>query len=78
MLKMKRIFDLVVAIILLMFLSIPLLFIALLIKLTSRGPVLHWSDRIGGLSSACVCGKIRLSNLFSLAAYMVRTQILLT
>jgi O-antigen biosynthesis protein WbqP len=44
---MKRIFDLVVAIILLILLSIPLLFIALLIKLTSRGPVLHWSDRIG-------------------------------
>ena len=44
---MKRIFDLVVAIILLMFLSIPLLIVALVIKLTSRGPVLHWSDRIG-------------------------------
>jgi len=44
---MKRIFDLVAAIILLMLLSIPLLIVALVIKLTSRGPVLHWSDRIG-------------------------------
>jgi O-antigen biosynthesis protein WbqP len=44
---MKRIFDLVVAIILLILLSIPLLFIALLIKLTSKGPILFWSDRIG-------------------------------
>ena len=44
---MKRIFDLVVAIILLILLSIPMLFIALLVKLTSKGPVLHWSDRIG-------------------------------
>jgi len=44
---MKRIFDLVVAIFLLILLSIPMLFIALLVKLTSKGPILFWSDRIG-------------------------------
>jgi len=44
---MKRIFDLVVAIILLILLSIPMLFIALIVKLTSKGPILFWSDRIG-------------------------------
>jgi O-antigen biosynthesis protein WbqP len=44
---MKRSFDLVVAIILLIPLSIPMLFIALVVKLTSRGPILFWSDRIG-------------------------------
>jgi len=29
------------------FLCIPLLFIALVVKLTSPGPILYWSDRIG-------------------------------
>jgi len=44
---MKRVIDLIIAIILLAFLVLPMLLIALLIKLTSRGPVLHWSDRVG-------------------------------
>lgn len=44
---MKRLFDAVFAAILISVLSLPMLFIALLVKLTSYGPVLHWSDRIG-------------------------------
>ena len=44
---MKRIFDLIAAIVILVVISIPLLVIALLVKLTSKGPVLHWSDRVG-------------------------------
>ena len=44
---MKRIFDLILAISLLLLLSIPMFFIALLIKFTSRGPILYWSDRVG-------------------------------
>ncbi len=44
---MKRCFDTIAAIVLFMLLSIPLLVIALLIKLTSKGSVLHWSDRVG-------------------------------
>lgn len=44
---MKRFFDTVVALISLMILCIPMLIISLLIKLTSKGPVLYWSDRVG-------------------------------
>jgi len=44
---MKRIFDLFMAMILLIFLSIPMLFIALMVKLTSKGPALFWSNRVG-------------------------------
>lgn len=44
---MKRFFDLVFAVLLGVFLSIPVLCIALIVKLTSSGPVLYWSDRIG-------------------------------
>jgi O-antigen biosynthesis protein WbqP len=43
----KRIFDIVTAIILLIVLCIPMLIIAVAVKLTSRGPVLYWSERVG-------------------------------
>ena len=44
---MKRIFDVVLASFSLLVLFLPLVALALLIKLTSRGPVLYWSDRVG-------------------------------
>lgn len=44
---MKRLFDLAFALALLAVLSLPMLFFAVLIKLTSPGPVLYWSDRVG-------------------------------
>ncbi len=44
---MKRIFDLAMACGLLIFLVVPMTAIALTIKLTSKGNVLHWSKRIG-------------------------------
>tara|TARA_B100001179_G_scaffold140714_1_gene101584 strand:+ start:219 stop:779 length:561 start_codon:yes stop_codon:yes gene_type:complete len=44
---MKRVFDLVVGLITLLFALIPMLLIALSIRTTSKGAVLYWSDRIG-------------------------------
>ena len=44
---MKRIFDLVLAAVLGFLLLGPVLLIALLVALTSEGPVLYWSDRVG-------------------------------
>lgn len=44
---MKRYFDLVLSIILIMGLFIPMVFIAILIKVNSKGPALYWSERIG-------------------------------
>ncbi len=44
---MKRIFDLIISLLLLIFLFLPMLVIALLIRATSKGPALYWSDRIG-------------------------------
>ena len=43
----KRIFDLNIAILLLICLSLPLIVLAVIIKLTFPGPVLYWSDRVG-------------------------------
>jgi O-antigen biosynthesis protein WbqP len=44
---MKRAFDLFAGAILLLSLVIILLFIAIAIRRTSKGPALYWSDRIG-------------------------------
>lgn len=44
---MKRIFDLVLAILFVTVLLIPLLVVSILVALTSPGPVLYWSDRVG-------------------------------
>ena len=44
---MKRIFDLVMALALGIFLLLPLALIALSVGLTSSGPILYWSDRVG-------------------------------
>ena len=44
---LKRLFDLVMASILLCFLSVPFIAVALMVKLTSKGAVIYWSDRVG-------------------------------
>ena len=44
---MKRIFDAILAVLLLVLLSIPMLIIALLVRLTSAGPAWYWSERVG-------------------------------
>jgi len=44
---MKRTFDIVLSVILLAVLILPMLLIALIIRLTSDGQALYWSDRVG-------------------------------
>ena len=44
---MKRIFDLVLVIGILLLLAAPMLFISITVRLSSKGPVLYWSDRVG-------------------------------
>jgi len=44
---MKRLFDLCMASVLLFVLFIPLLLIAICVRITSSGPALYWSDRVG-------------------------------
>jgi len=44
---MKRTFDLVVAILVAVLLLLPLVFLALSVRLTSPGPILYWSERVG-------------------------------
>jgi O-antigen biosynthesis protein WbqP len=44
---MKRLFDLLLAFISGSLLIIPIVIVAILVKLTSKGPSLYWSDRVG-------------------------------
>jgi len=45
--RSKRVFDFLLALTLMFLLSPLLVVIALLVRLTSRGPALYWSDRVG-------------------------------
>ena len=44
---MKRIFDFVTALVLAGIMALPIIIIALAVKLSSAGPVIYWSDRMG-------------------------------
>ena len=44
---MKRLFDIISCSLLLIMFVIPMALIALAVKLTSKGPILYWSDRVG-------------------------------
>ena len=43
----KRSFDLLLSIVAALALALPIIVIALLVRLTSPGPALYWSDRVG-------------------------------
>ena len=43
----KRLFDLLLALVAAVVLAVPVLLVALLVRLTSPGPPLYWSDRVG-------------------------------
>ncbi len=44
---MKRFFDLIVVIIAALIFAIPMLVVAVAVGLTSKGPILYWSKRVG-------------------------------
>jgi O-antigen biosynthesis protein WbqP len=44
---MKRLFDLILAMIAISLLFFPIILVAVLVKLTSKGQIIYWSDRVG-------------------------------
>ena len=44
---LKRALDVLLVLLLIVMLMIPVALIALLVRLTSTGPAIHWSDRVG-------------------------------
>jgi O-antigen biosynthesis protein WbqP len=56
---MKRLFDLFLGLWAAFLLALPILVIALLVRLTSRGPALYWSDRVGKGNTIFLMPKFR-------------------
>ena len=44
---MKRIFDLLLGVVILVLLVAPMLLISIAVRFSSKGPTLYWSDRVG-------------------------------
>ena len=44
---MKRLIDLSLVFVALLFLLLPILLVTVMVRLTSKGPALYWSDRVG-------------------------------
>lgn len=44
---MKRLFDVILSLVILAVFFVPMLLVAFLVKLTSVGSILYWSDRVG-------------------------------
>ena len=44
---MKRIFDILLGFMAALLLLVPMLLVAIAVRLTSKGPALYWSDRVG-------------------------------
>ena len=61
--SMKRIFDLILALIILASSFIPLILIAIVVRLTSKGPAFHWSSRVGRYNQIFSMPKFRTMRL---------------
>jgi O-antigen biosynthesis protein WbqP len=57
--RMKRVFDIALALFLGVILLVPILVIGWVIRLTSKGPAIYWSDRIGKNSKVFKMAKLR-------------------
>lgn len=60
---MKRLFDLLLVIVLIVVLFIPMCLVAIAVKITSRGAVLYWSDRVGVGNTIFRMPKFRSMNI---------------
>lgn len=55
----KRVFDILIVLVALVIFVIPMLAIALAVRLTSKGPILYWSQRVGRLNQLYLMPKFR-------------------
>jgi O-antigen biosynthesis protein WbqP len=60
---MKRLFDLLLTVLVAVIFIVPITVVALLVKLTSKGPVLYWSDRVGQDNYIFLMPKFRSMNV---------------
>ncbi len=71
---MKRFFDLIMACCLLIVFILPIIVISVIVKITSEGPVLHWSKRIGINNKIFLMPKFRtmLINTPDIATHLLK------
>ena len=62
---MKRLIDIMLSTLLLLMLSIPMVVIGLAVRLTSTGPAIHWSKRIGRFNKVIAMPKFRTMHIDS-------------
>ena len=76
---MKRIFDLLLCLLLFFLLAAPMLLIAIAVRLTSKGSILYWSDRVGKDNKIFKMPKFRsmLMDTPSVATHLLLIQILI-
>ena len=74
---MKRIVDLVVGLSALVMLVVPIVMVAILVKLTSKGSVLYWSDRVGRKKNIFRMPKFRTMRLDTpeMATHLMKTPV---
>ena len=60
---MKRVFDILLAFFFGLNLLVPIIIVAILVKLTSKGPILYWSDRVGKNNTIFKMPKFRSMNV---------------
>ena len=58
---MKRFFDILLSLLLLIIFAIPLFFLILAVRLTSSGPAFYWSDRVG--KNNCIFKMVKLRSM---------------
>jgi O-antigen biosynthesis protein WbqP len=56
---MKRLFDALFALVAALLLALPILILALCVRLTSPGPVIYWSERVGRNNHSFLMPKFR-------------------
>lgn len=56
---MKRLFDILMSLVLMGILGIPMLIIAIFVRVTSKGPAIHWSKRVGRNNEIFLMPKFR-------------------
>jgi len=61
--NMKRLFDIVLCFTVLVIVFFPMVVVYLLVKLTSKGPALYWSDRVGRNNRIFSMPKFRSMNV---------------
>jgi O-antigen biosynthesis protein WbqP len=56
---MKKLFDLCLAVLVVTILVVPIVCVALAVKLTSKGPIVYWSNRVGRYNTIFKMPKFR-------------------